>query len=306
MSRGDAWVEHNVKRRRAGGSAGRCRSTQCGGDARRSRATAARVFVSFLVIGCCVTGAPAASAARWVVQRVPNLIGTTHSKLSGVSCPSRRRCFAVGSFSRATGPAFTASTHRRSPLLVRSDGSAWLIGPNPKPAGLGDSGFRAISCSSTRACTAVGFDRSGALIERLTRQRWFVQHAARSRHSVLNAVSCPSSRFCEAVGSTRGNGPLAEWWNGSRWAMQPTPRFSYGVFNSVSCRSSSDCVAVGTSMDGNLTGYWNGTNWSVASEGGQGATKWMGSRARRGTRALPWVSRQVAQGIFPSPWSGTA
>jgi hypothetical protein len=140
---------------------------------------------------------------------------------------------------------------------------------------LGNSGFSAISCSSTRACTAVGFDPSGATAERLRGGRWSVQHVTRSAHSGLTAVSCPSSRFCEAVGFYNAHGgrppvqnvvgqvSLAERWNGSRWTIQSTPRFSDGAFNGVSCTSSSDCIAVGSWLNGTLTEYWNGTKWSV-------------------------------------------
>jgi photosystem II stability/assembly factor-like uncharacterized protein len=97
--------------------------------------------------------------------------------------------------------------------------SGWSIQPTPNPAGARNSGLGDISCTSERACTAVGASSKGALIERWNGRRWSIQqHAipAGAVASSLGGVSCPSANTCIAVGGYHKGRhmTLAERWSG--------------------------------------------------------------------------------------------
>jgi hypothetical protein len=123
--------------------------------------------------------------------------------LDGVSCTSVSACTAVGSyFSPAGGPLTLAEAW---------NGTAWRVQATPNPIARGRNQLNSVSCTSARACTAVGVD----------------------------AVSdfAPPSQF-------------AETWDGTRWRLQATPVPAGTVFSelfTVSCPVAAACTAVGTS-----------------------------------------------------------
>lgn len=174
-------------------------------------------------------------------------------------------------------------------LLVGAQGAVasgltFGLAPAPLvPAGK----LAAVSCSSSRACLAVGaLFNSGEiygdpnalpLAERWDGATWTavnVQVPAGAMNGSLAAVSCRSATFCVAVGFTTAGGRqalLVERWNGSRWSMQsaPMPARSRGAsLAGVSCVSPRACIAVGGFInDANrelpLGARWNGARWSI-------------------------------------------
>src|SRR5262249_51052316 len=70
--------------------------------------------------------------------------------LNGVSCTSASACTAVGSyFTRNAGPLNLAETW---------NGTAWRVPATPSPNAQGRNQLNSVSCTSPRACTAVGVD----------------------------------------------------------------------------------------------------------------------------------------------------
>lgn len=207
---------------------------------------------------------------KWRMQRVPSPPHATSSFLSGVSCPSKSACVAVGDYS--------VSGTNDLPLVERWDGKRWRIQFAP-----GKGSLNGVSCSSRRVCTAVGnsWADSGklrfTLAERWNGRRWRIQPTptptAGVRSSALDGVSCPSRHICTAVGGYRDSSnkglTLAERWNGRRWRIQPTPNpagFKGSGLGAVSCPSRSICTAVGSSNDGRLLTLaerWEGNKWSI-------------------------------------------
>jgi hypothetical protein len=144
-------------------------------------------------------------------------------------------------------------------------------------------GLSGVSCSSAKACTAVGYQvkRFGSpgltLVERWNGQRWSLQRAFNPRRtpdSSLVAVSCPSAKTCMAVGETDDSHvdhfvPLVERWNGHRWSIQRVPHGNNWYLYGVSCVSATACVAVGLRDDPashrvlTLAEHWNGHRWSI-------------------------------------------
>jgi hypothetical protein len=147
-----------------------------------------------------------------------------------------------------------------------------------------------VSCTSAKACVAVGFSvrvqgnrylKITAFAERWNGVNWTLQPVAKVKHAIftqLFGVSCSSPKACTAVGSSNADASLVERWNGSVWKVQPTPHprtfiYAHTFLNGVSCSSSSACVAVGESdtLRGfshrydtyrSLAERWNGRSWS--------------------------------------------
>lgn len=155
----------------------------------------------------------------------------------------------------------------------------------------GHGALAGVSCTSTKACMAVGYDFAGPaavlepVVELWNGSSWAMQSPATLRElrgAFLHAVSCSSPAHCTAVGSTEC-GQLIARWNGARWSIQPNPRVfrrCAGVNDSpdlmgVSCPSRKFCVAVGAmeSPSGGSSGNgldqaplierWDGAKWSV-------------------------------------------
>src|SRR5262249_49806910 len=134
------------------------------------------------------------------------------------------------------------------PIAERWNGRRWLIQSTP-----GAPRFRAVSCPSRTACTAIGVT-DGA--EAWNGKSW-VRQRVPGGGDPLVAVSCSSRPAWRAVGYVSGGWPgfgetpLAYRWNGRRWARQATPGlvdpegFSTGRLLAVSCSSRVACVAVG-------------------------------------------------------------
>ena len=105
----------------------------------------------------------------------------------------------------------------------------------------------AVSCTSPRACTAVGSSASGkfALAERWDGAAWPIQRVPgvnRTGPAQLTAVSCSSDSACMAVGTCNaGITAIAESWNGAAWTLHPMP----GPPAGLSCTGPAGCVAVG-------------------------------------------------------------
>ena len=179
-----------------------------------------RALVGLCVIAVCAGGAPPAGAAAWTAESSPNPRGALSSKLFDVSCPTRRMCMAVGSWTNEPYGGYDTS-----PLTEQWKGRRWSIRAAPNPVRTGPTVLRSVSCPSADVCIAVGSSGDGrALVERWNRGRWRVQRLSWLAADLLG-VSCPSIRVCVAVGATSSGGDNAviERWNGRVWSLQQTP-----------------------------------------------------------------------------------
>ena len=212
-------------------------------------------------------------SSKWSVQPSPNRSGRHRSELLGVSCPFPSACVAVGYYGDT----------RRTPLVERFNGKRWLVARKPSTRA-GGGYLEAVSCTSARACTAVGAaSRSGTaharlLAERFNGKRWSVQRPPRpgnAKSGYLTGVWCTWPTICTAVGYyERAKGrvpPLAERWNGKRWLVQHVPLpggASEGHLLGVSCPSNGSCTAVGYIRTGTgayaaLAERLSGQKWSL-------------------------------------------
>lgn len=227
--------------------------------------------VAVVAAGSAAASAASASVAtgpHWLVQPTPNR-AVPNNTLDGVSCTSGTFCMAVG-FSgpliiasgtrwplAAMGRRFAATGTSLRTLAERWDGTQWRIAPTPNPAGSSTNFLFGVTCSSRRACTAVGSAAAGKLtvplVERWNGSRWSVvktPHPPKAASSDLTGVSCPTPSECIAVGgafiSSKLSLGFAERWNGSRWTLAGEFQVGADTFlNSVSCSSANRCTAVG-------------------------------------------------------------
>ena len=252
------------------------------------------------------------NGTHWSLEQTPKLQGT--GGLSGVTCVSNTACFAVGSVT--TPSQYRGGT--TSTLAERWVNGQWSIqgtpnphlpGPDPNPQVTVK--LAAISCSSLRACTAVGSsdslapgddnidDHSELLVERWNGTRWVGQTApqppfnpatqAYNDRPAFSGVSCGSPTMCIAVGPV-SNVPdpqllnpsvqttLAERWNGRVWQIQDTANgvgTSGGNLKSVSCPAATTCFAVGGSdppaSTPPLAERWDGVGWTIMPTPAKGA-----------------------------------
>ena len=114
----------------------------------------------------------------------------TDTELSGVSCPSRAACIAVGDYDRTGGNPGSAA------LAERWDGRRWSLLPAPSP-GSADYRLAGVSCTTAAACMAVGTGGpSGLLAERWNGARWAI-------------VPAPGRRRCRCRARARWPGSAA-------------------------------------------------------------------------------------------------
>lgn len=211
--------------------------------------------------------------------------------------------------------AFALCLARAAPATAAS----WKLVPSP-----GNGALSAVSCLSTKVCTAVGVQSVGGsgvpLAERWNGSSWSIQRTpkpAGSMSSALIGVSCTSRIFCIALGSFKGGfKTFVERWNGSRWSLQRIPKGFRAT--GVSCTSKTACVAVGGGAytdglgqffgGGSSVGRWNGSRWSLqpGSPSGLGDVSCASATAcvAVGSGAARWNGRRWSVQRTPHPGFG--
>jgi hypothetical protein len=227
------------------------------------------------------------TGSSWAIHNVAPPPGASFETLMGISCSSPTRCVSVGEM--ITGAA------EIWPAVEFWDGTTWLPGLVPTPAGSDYARLSAISCSSENACVAVGSFGTGcasnsgctthALAETWNGRTWSIENLpglSDAREAELHSVSCATPSACIAVGfsdpaNSNQDYPLAESWNGSGWTIAPTPPTYPGVaaarLSGVSCPAVDACATVGyqgfrrefhgEQSQEPLVDRWNGSNWTI-------------------------------------------
>lgn len=166
------------------------------------------------------------NGTAWSIQPTPNPASGKEgpnnegNRLFGVSCTSSTACTAVGSYFIVTGkPSKNSGTEYT--VAEKWNGTEWSVQTTINPGGTENNeqnGLLGISCTSSTACTAVGYYQQGAgvgnlevLGERWNGTTWTVvgvpgpsQPLHSWRESYLDAVSCTEATVCTAVGNNLG------------------------------------------------------------------------------------------------------
>ena len=146
----------------------------------------------------------------------------------------------------------------------------WAIQTTPNPDSTSTSVLAAVSCPSTTACLAVGYNMPptnpfspgySAFAEFWDGTTWKIVPPVQPSGTVseLSAVSCTSATACMAVGDYKNSSgtmlPLAEQWIGASWIVRGGPPAAPAGSTSteltgVSCPSIHACMAVGDWRNG--------------------------------------------------------
>jgi high-affinity iron transporter len=220
--------------------------------------------------------------SHWRVASSPNE-GEGGAVLSGVSCPSTRRCVAVGYYRPAKFPLQATSAPPNYPLIETFNGGVWRIAASPHVPP--NSILVSVSCPSLTNCVAVGYTTKSTnngnaeesiFAEALTDNVWRVMAAPSSQEtsSALSAVSCSAPSSCVAVGNVAprvnpsATAPLIESLDDGHWSATPLPLVANGrgILYDVACQAGGRCVAVGSTEANRPSGAAlvlssNGANW---------------------------------------------
>ena len=155
----------------------------------------------------------------------------TKATLTGLSCPSARTCYAVGT----TGGAAASVV-----IMTRNGGRTWKLRKLP-------AGVTAVTCASPSSCVALGYGLILTTTDGGT--RWLNRHLPRSG-DLFSTASCPSAR-CVAVGTTIDEGAASEATtrnHGATWKLRPGPGFMKDVI-AIWCPTPARCTAIGVTLD---------------------------------------------------------
>ena len=184
--------------------------------------------------------------SRWSLTAFPSVDGATF--LTGVSCPAKTTCFAVG----------LRFAPRSQPVIARSDGNNWTIVATPDLPG--ESGLNAVACPSVTDCFAVGEtftvgEPADALVAHWDGSDWSraLDPVANESQQFFNGVACPNATQCFAVGS------LTIAWDGASWSDSAGGSVN-GNSAAVACAAVSQCLAV--AADGSAA-RWDGSTWAT-------------------------------------------
>ena len=248
----------------------------------------------------------------WVIQRWDGKRWSNQqvvpSDLESVSCPSNGTCFAAG----FDGPFITGPVA----AMERWTGGSWSGMATPSP---GDAGFTDVSCSSPKACLAIGSvgGDNAPRAESWNGTSWSIVPAPVA-WSEIDAVSCPSTSGCIATGRDVGEREVVARWNGTSWLPEqlPSAHRSDGVIYDLSCSSLTACVGIGgwdTCEGGDLVhGSSSPGPEAEAAEGCSGNLSWSLRGSRWLVRNSPDLSSVscvsaswcMAGGYQPYLWNG--
>ncbi len=263
------------------------------------------------------------NGTSWASQVTANPARSLGGGLAAVSCPSPTGCVAAGSYQVVTPPATFGDLQTPGRTLAESwTGKSWHILATADPSGADvDSVLSAVSCTSSRACSAAGnyINSSGsyaALAEAWNGTRWRIQTMplpAGASFARVDAESCTSARACTAVGSYVNSAltelAVAERWNGARWVTQPTPKLTNAALFGVSCTSARACMAVGsTGKSTILVEDWNGVSWRVQPAARPGTGGLLAGVSCRSARACTAVGSYITSAgkrlTLAESWNG--
>ena len=136
---------------------------------------------------------------NWQIVPSP---ASTDGELNGVTCVAPGDCWAVGSY-------YDQATTSAQTLIESWDGSVWTAVSSPNTSASQSNVLNSVTCTSSTACLAVGYYRSGTnvaqtLIEQWDGHTWIIVASTNgntTQDNILDKVACASASECWAVGS---------------------------------------------------------------------------------------------------------
>jgi len=125
-------------------------SSSLDGVACSSSSDCEAVGASYNSSGVLVTLAEGWNGTEWVLQATPTPTGATYSSFDGVACSSTSDCEAVGASYNSSGVPMT--------LAEGWNGTTWTLQSTQNPNDATYSLLKSVSCPSSSACEAVGYN----------------------------------------------------------------------------------------------------------------------------------------------------
>jgi len=208
--------------------------------------------------------------SAWSIVPSPDMGASQSEYLSGVSCPSRDACTAVGAFKGAA--AYQV-------LIEQWNGTRWSIVRSHDTGTTEGNYLSGVSCVAGNTCTAVGDYFTGTafrtLVERRLGTSWSITSSPNMGHSYdnkLTGVSCTTRSACAAVGdydTATSKRALIEHFDKDVWSIVASPNAGpkgADYLNGISCTSKA-CIAVGAHFTGSasltLIERRVGSYWSI-------------------------------------------
>ena len=236
-------------------------------------------------LAACSSSTPGArTTANPVEGNAQTLPNARIASLNGVSCPTDKDCWAVGS-----------SVSDSAVVVATTDGGTiWSTQTLPDAAAQSTPGARiarlsSISCPTAGNCWAVGATSTSSGVVVVTTnggKTWRIEYTSTGLHGTdvgglytLNGIWCPNRNNCWAVGGTSSNAGvvIATSDGGETWNPQNLPS-GISVLSGISCSTSGQCSASGASSS--RVGV-------VVSTSGGGATWGLETLPSPITQALP-------------------
>ena len=227
----------------------------------------------------------------WARSVLPAGVG----RLTGVSCPTKSFCVAVGE---------TRDGNRGVALVTTNSGRGWTHLSLPR----GEGSLALVSCRSVSNCVLVGGGPfGGATVITTTNggKSWAQTRLPQAPPGtdISEGISCPSTRCFIVGGYTLEDGTpsgliFTSSNSGKLWTSQSLPSGTTGLLG-ISCRTPTSCVVVGGGYGGVggiiLTTTDAGETWTPRSE----------PVAASGLESVscPAIDRCVAAGNSPSATS---
>ena len=210
---------------------------------------------------------------------------STSNWVEDLSCTAQNFCLAVGNYKTSQG--VVGASYRRNAA------NEWDFVSMPTAEGHVSPTPHGVSCASSTACTAVGWDGFSSMPEawRWNGSSWSTQATplpSGASKSQLTDVECPTTTECLAVGtywdSENKSFSYSAVWKSGSWSVVAVPQVSGSAENTlwdVACSSASACTAVGwfvsqASVVEKLIVRWSGSGanppWSLQTpaQGGAG------------------------------------
>ena len=241
--------------------------------------------------------APAVSLGPWQGTLAVTTLPAPIQSLRAVTCPTARRCWAVGStFATSSAPAVAT-------LVTTADGGAtWRV--QSLPPGLGY--LSGIACASTRACTAVGQVGltgvgPGAIVTTSDGgANWSLQTVPAGTTDVT-AVACRQTGRCLALGVVSGQLTTLTPSTTGAWSAGSALSAPASVATALVCTDGNHCWATADeAVDvGHIVGI-------IVATSNDGAT-WIRQQLPVGTGALQGIDcRGVASTSSPAHSPGAS
>lgn len=215
------------------------------------------------------------NGTEWIAAYPLSPSGAESTDLVSVSCVAPSFCMAAGTYEN--------EVYEHRPFAETWNGKKWKLYEVPELSEAAESHLSSISCTSSAACTAVGwYETTGstaALTEHWNGERWEAQAATMpsgALESRLTGVSC-ADYYCAGTGAYvtaegADSGFTERGFETTSWIAEAAPDptgAQFATLTGVSCNTSPfACTASGTyvSEDGveeTLVEQLSGTTWTL-------------------------------------------